>query len=146
MYTYNSSIWFALFYKYILTSNLIKLTGFVEIPPTDTGDASSPSTSGSAGWSEKAEKCLLDHFAELSKIPVKNRWLKIAQKMKDTGHSFTSEQCRLKIKSLKERHARVSKKRKTSGEGGFEDVLEDKMTETFSTPDYKPVYISESGR
>jgi hypothetical protein len=47
---------------------LIDFTGFVEIPPTDTAIASSSTTSG---WSEKAEKCLLDYFAELSKISQK---------------------------------------------------------------------------
>lgn len=66
--------------------------------------------------------------------------------MKDSGYCYTSEQCRLKKKSLKERHSRISKKRSKSGEGRVENVLEDKMSETFSIPDCKPVYISESGR
>ncbi|XP_062572673.1 uncharacterized protein LOC134234611 [Saccostrea cucullata] len=124
-----------------------------KLPDITSIDTAGPSASGTpspspmpSGWSEKAENCLLDFFREVSKQPVKNKWLKIAGKMKDIGFDYSSEQCRLKIKSLKERHARLSKKRCTSGEGGVEDVLEDKMAETFSTPDCKPLHISESGK
>lgn len=124
-----------------------------DIPPSNTASvvtmvssasSTGTSTSSGTGWPEKAEKCLLDFFGELDKAPVKNKWLKVSEKMKDIGYNYTSEQCRLKIKALKERHQRISKKRGKSGEGGVEDVLEDKMSETFSTPDCKPVYISES--
>lgn len=136
-------------------SLLICLLFFLDIPPSNTASvvtmvssasSTGTSTSSGTGWPEKAEKCLLDFFGELDKAPVKNKWLKVSEKMKDIGYNYTSEQCRLKIKALKERHQRISKKRGKSGEGGVEDVLEDKMSETFSTPDCKPVYISESGR
>lgn len=128
---------------------------FSDIPPSNAASvvsmvssASLPGTSTtSTGWPEKAEKCLLDFFDEFDKLPVKNKnWLKISEKMKENEYYYTPEQCRLKIKALKERHQRISKNRGKSGEGGVEDVLEDKMSETFSTPDCKPVYISESGR
>nr|XP_022309965.1 uncharacterized protein LOC111115499 isoform X2 [Crassostrea virginica] len=116
--------------------------GLPDIPHTDHVASPTPTSV----WAEKAKKCLLDCFRDLSTVTVKNRWLKISQKMGGFGFNFTSEQCRLKIKSLKERHARLSKKRGKSGEGAPEaDNLEDEMAEAFSTPDFKPVYVSESG-
>lgn len=64
--------------------------------------SSASSTSTSTGWPEKAEKCLLDFFGELDKAPVKNKWLKVSEKMKDIGYNYTSEQCRLKKNSERE--------------------------------------------
>lgn len=90
----------------------------------------------------------MDIFRETDeKGPVKKKWAKISQKLKDAGFHFSSEQCRLKIKYLKEK---ISKQRTKSGNGtpdtGVSDEIEEKMLLTFSTPDCKPIYVTESGR
>jgi hypothetical protein len=39
----------------------------------------------------------MDIFREIEKVPTKNKWAKISQKMKEASLHFSPEQCRLKI-------------------------------------------------
>lgn len=60
-------------------------------------------------------------------------------------YSFTPEQCRLKVKSLKEKFERKKKKNNTSGESPASTDNDD-MDEIFeSIPDMKPKCIIDSG-
>ena len=70
---------------------------FVDIPHTDHVASPTPTSV----WAEKAEKCLLDCFRDLSTVTVKNRWLKISQKMGGFGFNLHQSSVALKSSLLK---------------------------------------------
>ena len=98
----------------------------------------------SSNWTPETEKLLVEMHTNLeqSKEPVKNKWVVVAEKMNTLyGYSFTSNQCRLKIKCIKEKLNRRKKKENTSGESPAESEDDDddeicKILEKM--PDIKP--------
>ncbi|XP_033740021.1 uncharacterized protein LOC117327234 [Pecten maximus] len=100
-------------------------------------------------WGEASEKLLLKLFKQQEELnrPVKNRWATIAKTMAKHEYDFSAEQCRLKIKSLKERHHRYQKKQDKSGEGAPDyNEVDQSMDEVFSSmPDVNPVFVVDSG-
>lgn len=100
-------------------------------------------------WSKAAEKSVLSAFREIedSKKPIKNKWKMISQKVSEEGYDgFTSEQCRLKIKSCKEKYQRAEKIRNRSGSAtpSIADN-DDEMEAIFhGLPDVKPVSTMDS--
>ena len=96
-------------------------------------------------WGDQTEQLLKEMYANLeqSKHPIKSKWQVIAKKMKQLyGYNFTSEQCRCKIKCMKEKHERKKKKENQTGEspdeGSDHEDLFDKM------PDVKPKICIDS--
>ncbi|XP_063415865.1 uncharacterized protein LOC134697516 [Mytilus trossulus] len=80
-----------------------------------------PSTSST--WSKDSEKFLLDLYDkyEKSKSFIKNKWVRISQEIAEKlSIQVTPEQCRIKIRSMKDRFERMKKKLKTSGESNIE--------------------------
>ncbi|XP_046558189.1 uncharacterized protein LOC124267315 [Haliotis rubra] len=67
---------------------------------------------GDIMWTKPAEKLILDEHKKMEeeKKPSKNKWKRMSQIMCDNKYNFTAEQCRLKIKSLKDRYAKQKKK------------------------------------
>ena len=96
----------------------------------------------------ETEKLLLSsHQAmEKSKKIPRNKWQKVADYVNSYKYNFTAEQCRLKIKSLKEKYARQKRKNRTSGDSPATDCDEDEnLMETFdSFPDMNPDCIYDS--
>ncbi|XP_063436629.1 uncharacterized protein LOC134718065 [Mytilus trossulus] len=97
-------------------------------------------------WTPSAEKLVLNKHKELeeSNIPIKNKWKKVCEFMNTYNYKFTAEQCRLKIKGLKEKYERNKKKNEKLGESpGTEDELElDDVFDKF--PDMNPEFSIDS--
>ncbi|XP_052080049.1 uncharacterized protein LOC127718132 [Mytilus californianus] len=135
---------------YVLEDNKLKRVSSL----ADVADVASTSTSTSVTslchttWDDKSMKLLLEHYREMedSKKPVKNKWQLMSDKMKRFNYDFSSEQCRLKIKSLKEKQLRNQKLSDKSGEGNpEEDTIDEKLDEVFSNqPDVNPVHVLQS--
>ncbi|XP_062579742.1 uncharacterized protein LOC134241735 [Saccostrea cucullata] len=64
-------------------------------------------------WTQAAEKLLLSKHRDLeeSKLPIKNKWKKISDDMHSNNYDFSPKQCRLKIKTIKEKYERNKKKK-----------------------------------
>ncbi|CAC5415987.1 unnamed protein product [Mytilus coruscus] len=132
---------------YVLEDNKLKRVSSLE-------DVASTSTSTcvtslcNTTWDDKSMKLLLEHYREMedSKKPVKNKWHLMSDKMKRFNYDFSSEQCRLKIKSLEEKQLRNQKLSDKSGEGNpEEDSIDEKLNEVFSNHPYvNPVHVLQS--
>ena len=86
---------------------------------------------------------------ENSRKPVKAKWLFISKELQsiDPSYEYTAEQCRLKIKSLKERHWKLKRIIEKSGSDNPNDPLEEDMEDTFAKqPDVSPIYTTDSGK
>ncbi|XP_033736542.1 uncharacterized protein LOC117324823 [Pecten maximus] len=109
---------------------------------------SSSDSTATCSWSNESESLLLETFQKLSnsKQLMKSKWKHISKSLEDEGFFFSAEKCRLKVKTLKERHARIQRKRGKSGESPPTDSMEDKLDEVFQNmPDVNPSCIIESG-
>ena len=99
-------------------------------------------------WTQPAEKLILDIYRQMeSGPPMKNKWEHVSKQMEKKKHKFSSEQCRLKIKSLKERYLKLQKKLNKSGSDNptVPDDGSSDLEETFSTqPDVHPVCTVDS--
>lgn len=97
-------------------------------------------------WTQAAEKLLLVKHKDLedSKVPIKQKWKKISDDMHSFNYFFTPEQCRLKLKSMKEKYDRNKKKNNKSGESPA-DSDDEELEEIFEKlPDMNPVCLIES--
>lgn len=94
----------------------------------------------SSVWSVGAEKLVLEIYKELEcGPPLKNKW----ENMSKLKYSFSGEQCRLKIKHLKERHLKLKKKLNKSGSDNPMDDLESDIEDTFGNqPDVHLVHLT----
>ena len=104
-----------------------------------------PSTSST--WSKDSEKFLLDLYDkyEKSKSFIKNKWVRISQEIAEKlSIQVTPEQCRIKIRSMKDRFERMKKKLKTSGESNIEIPTEFTVFE--SQHDVQPKYLLDSSK
>ncbi|CAG2205000.1 unnamed protein product [Mytilus edulis] len=113
--------------------------------PTSTSKAPTSTSQTQTQWNQRYEKFLLDTYKtfEESKKPIKNKWGAIADLVnKELDVKFTGEQCRLKIKCLKEKFDRHQKKLNKSGEEHTEMPPELEIFE--SQPDVKPVITMDS--
>ncbi|XP_033752538.1 uncharacterized protein LOC117336194 [Pecten maximus] len=111
----------------------------------DTEPTATPANTPTQPWSEASEKLILSLYQQIEdkKIPTKGKWKVICNKMQEKGYYYTSEQCRLKVKALKERHLKLQ--RNKSGEGAPEDKLEDFMENIFSgQADVHPEIVLDS--
>ena len=72
------------------------------------------------------------------------KWEHVSKGMAKQKYKFSSEQCRLKIKNLKERHLKLQKKLKQSGSENPNDNLEEDLEETFGSLTTK--CVTDSGR
>jgi hypothetical protein len=101
-------------------------------------------------WTPESEKLLLEtHKAVDTSKNVGHKWKKVSAELLKFGHDFSSEKCRLRVKSLKEKYERKKKKNNKSGESPAssddEVGLEDIFADTFDTmPDMKPKSVIES--
>ncbi|CAC5403240.1 unnamed protein product [Mytilus coruscus] len=132
---------------YVLEDNQLKrVSSLADVASTST--TTSVTSLCNTTWDDKSMKLLLEHYREMedSKKPVKNKWQLMSDKMKRFNYDFSSEQCRLKIKSLKEKQLRNQKLSDKSGEGNpEEDTIDEKLDEVFSNqPDVNPVHIIQS--
>lgn len=95
-------------------------------------------------WTPEGEKLLLEKFIITEKSKAKNKWKTVSENIKQMGYNFTAEQCRLKLKGLKEKYDRNMKKKKKSGESPPESDCED-LQEVFDRcPDMKPVHVIDT--
>ncbi|VDH92877.1 Hypothetical predicted protein [Mytilus galloprovincialis] len=107
--------------------------------PTSTSKALTSTSQTQTQWNQRYEKFLLDTYKtfEESKKPIKNKWGAIADLVnKELDVKFTGEQCRLKIKCLKEKFYRHQKKLNKSGE---HTEMPPELEIFESQPDVKPV-------
>jgi hypothetical protein len=98
-------------------------------------------------WTAAAEKLLLTRHKEMEESNTlhKNKWKKNSEEKNHYKYNFTPEQCRLKIKSLKEKYDRNKKKNNKSGEAPASDSDQDELKEIFDKmPDMKPVCVIDS--
>ncbi|CAC5382908.1 unnamed protein product [Mytilus coruscus] len=131
---------------YVLEDKLKRVSSLADVASTST--STSVTSLCNTTWDDKSMKLLLEHYREMedSKKPVKNKWQLMSDKMKRFNYDFSSEQCRLKIKSLKEKQLRNQNLRDKSGEGNpEEDTIDEKLNEVFSKqPDVNPVHVLQS--
>lgn len=69
----------------------------------------------------------------------------MAEEVNKFGYNFTGEQCRLKIKSLKEKYERSKKKQNKSGESPPDTDCEELMDIFDKCPDMKPTFVIDTG-
>ncbi|CAC5361810.1 unnamed protein product [Mytilus coruscus] len=116
---------------YVLEDNKLKrVSSLADVASTST--TSSVTSLCNTTWDDKSMKLLLEHYREMedSKKPVKNKWQLMSDKMKRFNYDFSSEQCRLTIKSLKEKQLRNQKLSDKSGEGNPEEnTIDEKLDE-----------------
>lgn len=95
-------------------------------------------------WSRK--KLILDIYKTMeSGTPMKMKWEHVSKEMANQQYTFSSEQCKLKITNLKERHLKLQKNLKQFGADDPNDTLEEDLAETFgSQPDVHPVCSMDS--
>ncbi|XP_076108136.1 uncharacterized protein LOC143076289 [Mytilus galloprovincialis] len=136
---------------YVLEDNKLKRVSNIEdVASTSTCTSTSvtSNTCTTVTWDDKSIKLLLEQFRQMeeSKKPVKNKWQLMSDKMKRFNYDFSSEQCRLKVKSLKEKQLRNQKLSNKSGEGNpIEDTIDEKLDEVFlNQPDVNPVHVLQS--
>ena len=136
---------------YVLEDNKLKRVSNIEdVASTSTCTSTSvtSNTCTTVTWDDKSIKLLLEQFRQMeeSKKPVKNKWQLMSDKMKRFNYDFSSEQCRLKVKSLKEKQLRNQKLSNKSGEGNpIEDTIDEKLDEVFlNQPDVNPEHVLQS--
>ncbi|XP_050413506.1 uncharacterized protein LOC126827966 [Patella vulgata] len=98
-------------------------------------------------WNDTTEKLLLHIFKVVdSGKPQKCKWKTVALKVNEYGYNFNAEQCRLKVKSLKQKYDRNKKKMKKFGESPpSEDDLSEVESVFDSLPDMRPTFTIDSG-
>jgi len=88
-------------------------------------------------FDQKTEKLLVELYKEVeAKKALKNKWQIVCKRLNAYGYNFDNEQCRLKIKCLKDKQIRRNKKNNTSGESPAEDSDYEDSFNNF--PDVKP--------
>ena len=68
----------------------------------------------------------------------------VSNSMKERGYDFSGEQCRLKIKSMKEKYDRNKKKSLKSGESPPDSDCEELNSVFDRCPDMKPVFVIDT--
>lgn len=134
---------------YVLEDNKLKRVSNIEdVASTSTCNSTSVTSNTTVTWDDKSIKLLLEQFRQMeeSKKPVKIKWQLMSDKMKRFNYDFSSEQCRLKVKSLKEKQLRNQKLSNKSVEGNpIEDTIDEKLDEVFlNQPDVYHVHVLQS--
>lgn len=118
------------------------------IETSNKNPISCPSSEIMTKWSKDAETCLLTSYREIEDTfkPIKNKWKVVADDIAAKGFSgYTAEQCRLKIKSLKEKFERHKKMTNKSGAATPVESLADDLVSTFhGLPDVNPTSTLDS--